>query len=114
MIITLAERGFISRVPGQARSIKLLLPMEELPELAGDTGVPMEITSLAKSYPLLNKWVTTHGAVEFGWDASGTSMVRVMVEDNLIWAGNRSYATLDALLQDAEVHIARWLEEAGE
>jgi DNA-binding MarR family transcriptional regulator len=33
MIITLEKRGFIERLPGQARSIRLLLPREELPDL---------------------------------------------------------------------------------
>jgi len=33
MIVTLEERGFIGRVPGQARSIKLRLPREKLPDL---------------------------------------------------------------------------------
>ena len=33
MILTLENRGFIERVPGRARSIRLLLPREELPDL---------------------------------------------------------------------------------
>ena len=33
MILTLEERGFIMRTPGGARSIRLLLPREELPDL---------------------------------------------------------------------------------
>jgi Mn-dependent DtxR family transcriptional regulator len=33
MVLRLEERGFISRVPGKARSIQVLLPREELPEL---------------------------------------------------------------------------------
>ena len=33
MILKLEERGFISRVPGQARSITVLLPPEQLPLL---------------------------------------------------------------------------------
>ena len=33
MILKLEEKGFISRVPRQARSIKLLLDPEELPRL---------------------------------------------------------------------------------
>lgn len=33
MVKTLEARGFISRVPGQARSMRLLLPREELPDL---------------------------------------------------------------------------------
>ncbi len=33
MVITLERRGFISRVPGQARSITLIVPPESLPPL---------------------------------------------------------------------------------
>jgi repressor LexA len=33
MVVMLEKRGFIERVPGQARSIRLLLPREELPDL---------------------------------------------------------------------------------
>jgi hypothetical protein len=38
MILTLERRGLISRVPGQARSITLRLPAEELPSLHGATA----------------------------------------------------------------------------
>jgi repressor LexA len=33
MVLTLAEKGFIERVPRQARSIRLLLSRQELPDL---------------------------------------------------------------------------------
>lgn len=33
MVLTLERRGFIQRVPGQARSITLLVPPESLPRL---------------------------------------------------------------------------------
>ena len=33
MVLRLEDRGFISREPGKARAIKVLLPPEELPEL---------------------------------------------------------------------------------
>jgi Mn-dependent DtxR family transcriptional regulator len=33
MVVRLQERGFIERVPGQPRSIRLLVPREELPDL---------------------------------------------------------------------------------
>ncbi len=33
MVVTLTERGLISREPGQPRSIQLLLPPEQLPDL---------------------------------------------------------------------------------
>ena len=33
MVVTLEQHGLIERVPGQARSIRVLLPREELPDL---------------------------------------------------------------------------------
>jgi repressor LexA len=33
MVLTLEKRGFITREPGKARSIRVLLPPEELPYL---------------------------------------------------------------------------------
>jgi repressor LexA len=34
MILTLERRGFISREPGRSRTISLLLPRDQLPDLA--------------------------------------------------------------------------------
>jgi Mn-dependent DtxR family transcriptional regulator len=33
MVVKLEQRGYIARVPGQGRSIRLLLPREKLPDL---------------------------------------------------------------------------------
>ena len=33
MVLTLESNGFIKRIPGQGRSIRLLIPREQLPEL---------------------------------------------------------------------------------
>ena len=33
MVLTLEANGFIGRTPGQGRSIRLLIPREQLPEL---------------------------------------------------------------------------------
>ena len=33
MVLTLERRGLIDRVPGQPRTIRVLLPVEELPNL---------------------------------------------------------------------------------
>ena len=35
MILTLEKHGLITRIPGRARSIELLVPPAELPALAG-------------------------------------------------------------------------------
>ena len=33
MVLALEARGFIERIPGQGRSIRLLIPREQLPDL---------------------------------------------------------------------------------
>ncbi len=33
MVLTLEKNGLVSRLPGQARSLRVLLPREELPDL---------------------------------------------------------------------------------
>ena len=33
MVLSLEKRGFIARTPGQGRSLKLLLPRDQLPDL---------------------------------------------------------------------------------
>ena len=33
MVLTLEANGFIERIPGKARSIRLLIPRDELPDL---------------------------------------------------------------------------------
>lgn len=33
MVLTLESNGFIERIPGQGRSIRLLIPREQLPDL---------------------------------------------------------------------------------
>ena len=33
MILALEQKGFISRIPGQARSIRLLIPKDQIPQL---------------------------------------------------------------------------------
>jgi repressor LexA len=33
MVLTLEENGFIERIPGQGRSIHLLIPREQVPDL---------------------------------------------------------------------------------
>ncbi|MBI5604178.1 MAG: SOS response transcriptional repressor [Deltaproteobacteria bacterium] len=38
MILKLEEKGFITRVPGQARSVRLLVEPEEIPRLKKPNG----------------------------------------------------------------------------
>ena len=47
MILTLERRGLITRAPGEARSIRLKLPSEQLPHLLG-AGIPATIPPPAR------------------------------------------------------------------
>ena len=38
MVLTVEAHGFIERTPGQARSIRVLIPPEEMPDLTESTG----------------------------------------------------------------------------
>ena len=42
MVLTLERRGFIRRVPGQARSITLTVPIESLPPLERVQTIPRQ------------------------------------------------------------------------
>jgi hypothetical protein len=37
-VLMLERRGFLSRAPGQARSIRVLIPLEDLPHLEDRSG----------------------------------------------------------------------------
>ena len=45
MVLTLERRGFIQRVPGQARSITLIVPPESLPPLRRPQAAPPRKTA---------------------------------------------------------------------
>lgn len=52
MVLTLEARGFISREPGTARAIRLLLPVEELPPLDTTAGeMPGPMATFAEDIP---------------------------------------------------------------
>jgi hypothetical protein len=54
MVLTLEKRGLIARTPGQARSIRLLLPPEQLP---GEK--PMKAMGRSKPESILGHWRIT-------------------------------------------------------
>ena len=60
MVLTLDQKGWITRVPGQARSIRLLLAPDALPDLDGNP--PRETApTFVTSYPRLAAWVKEQG-----------------------------------------------------
>ena len=124
MIMNLTERGYISREPGKARAITVLLPVEQLPPLGATTALPMPdlarqtqqaspMVSFDSTYPAITEWVTSRGWIEIGEDDNSRSMVRALDEGGMVWEGSATYTTLDALFADLETNIARWKEENG-
>lgn len=117
MILTLAERGLISREPGAARSIRILLPVEQLPPLGAEGAVSATTTgspstgadSFEATYPTVTAWVATQGWIEIGQDHYSRSMVRALDEGGMVWEGNTTYDTLDALFADLEMHLKEWI-----
>ncbi|HEY3376405.1 MAG TPA: helix-turn-helix domain-containing protein [Armatimonadota bacterium] len=106
MILTLEARGFISRTPGTARSIKVLLPVEELPPF--NISAKQRVATFEERYPTVAAWVTTQGWIELGSDDNSRSMVRALDEGGMVWEGKNRYATLDALFTDLENHLIAW------
>jgi len=110
MIMTLTERGFISREPGTARSIRVLLPVEQLPRLGAEEAesIPSPKNfSFDTTYPRITDWVMTGGWIEMGQTDDQRSMVRALDEGGMIWEGKLAYPSLDALLADLEANLPK-------
>jgi hypothetical protein len=111
MVLTLERCGLIERTPGQARSLRVLLPPAALPDLdSGQSPLRQEPTCEAR-YPHLARWVMGDGSVELGRTDYTRSMARALDEGGLVWEGKDSYAGLDELLEDLNAGIAQWMEE---
>lgn len=113
MVVTLENRGLLQRTPGQARSLRILIPSKELPNL--ETGeTPLRVgPAFETSYPDLASWVMGGGWVELGQTDCTRSMVRALDEGGMVWEGKERYQNLDDLLRDLNEGIAQWNEENG-
>jgi SOS-response transcriptional repressor LexA len=111
MVVTLDRRGLIERTPGQARSLRVLLPPEAIPDLDGGQPPPRREPAFAATYPHVAAWIMGGGWVELGRTDYTRSMARVLDEGGLVWEGEESYAGLEELLSDLDEAIARWTEE---
>src|SRR5258708_4120059 len=67
MIVSLENRGLIQRTPGQARSIRLLVSPESLPDIDGNPVSTIPGQSFVDLYPTLAKWITKQGWIELGY-----------------------------------------------
>ena len=111
MVDTLARRGLIARTPGQARSLRVVLPPEALPPLATGRPGPGEPSPFAATYPHLARWIMGEGWVELGRTDDGPSLARALDEGGLVWDGQERYGSVDEMLRDLDAGIAQWLTE---
>jgi len=112
MMVTLEHRGLIQRTPGQARSIRILLPPTAIPDLESGCARVREEPAVAVKYPHIALWIVD-GLVELGRTDYSRSMARALDEGGMVWEGKTSYADLDELLSDLNEGIAQWTEKLG-
>ena len=114
MVVTLERRGLIARTPGQARTVRVLLPGTALPDLQTGRAPLSPGPAFADSYPRLAAWIMGgDGWLELGRTDDSRSLVRVLDEGGMVWEGRERYPDLDALLRDAEAGLAREGEQRG-
>jgi SOS-response transcriptional repressor LexA len=113
MVVTLQNRGLIERHPGQARSIRVLVPPKELPDLeSGQTPLRLG-PAFEESYPDLADWIMGGGWVELGQTEDTPSMARALDTGGMVWEGKERYQNVDDLLRELNEGIGQWNEENG-
>ena len=110
MIVSLAERGLIERVPYRVRSIRVLVPPEELPGLDGG---PAAERPFADRYPNIAFWVRNDGWVELGYDWHTDSCARALAEGGLFASGGERDASIDDWLRVLEEGLGKFMDEEG-
>jgi len=111
MIVSLENRGLIQRTPGQARSIRLLVPPETLPGLKVPPPVALEGTAFAERYPHIAFWVKNHGWIELGYDYNTDTCARAIDEGGMPWGGGEIGQTVDEWMQTLETGLKECLAE---
>jgi len=113
MVVTLESKGLIERTPGEARSIRVLVPQYELP--GSEYGQPGTARSsgIGARYPELADWVMERGWVEIGHVPGRNSMAAALDEGGIVWEGRKRCQNIDELLRDLNDGIAQWIDENG-
>ena len=102
MVVNLADKGLISRTPGAARSLRLLVPDDDIPDLR--TGIAR---TSPKRHANIDAWLGPKGcAIGLGYDAMTGTYARLIREDSVVWSGGRRSDTLDKLLIALDAAIA--------
>jgi hypothetical protein len=69
--------------------------------------------SLADAHPIIARWASGNGWIEFGIDGLDRPFVRALDEGGTVWEGQGHYETLDEALGDLEAGLTRFMEEEG-
>ena len=78
--------------------------------VTGGEGGP-EHPSLGQVYPVIARWASGYGWVEFGIDALDRLFVRALDEGGMVWEGEGEYKTLDEALQAMEAGLKGFMRE---
>jgi SOS-response transcriptional repressor LexA len=113
MVVGLENRGLIQRTPGQARSIRLLIPPESLPGSEGTRSQAGSGKMFAELYPQIATWITQQGTVELGYDPNTDSCARALDQGGMAWSGGMARETIDDWLNALDAGIAARIEELG-
>ena len=68
---------------------------------------------MAGAYPMIARWASGYGWVEFGINNLHRPFARALDEDGTVWEGEGRYETLDEALRDLEEGLACFMEEEG-
>ena len=113
MVVGLEAQGLIARTPGQARSLRVLVPVGELPALEGDgTSLPAQ-EAFTTRYPFVALWTREQGYIEVGYDPNTGTWVRALDAGGMVWSGGSPEETPDAWLQALEVGIRAFMDAEG-
>src|SRR5437762_13969930 len=80
MVVALQNRGLIQRIPGQARSIRVLVSPKDLPDLESGQAPLLLGPAFEECYPDLASWIMEGGWVELGRTDDARSMARALDE----------------------------------
>jgi hypothetical protein len=67
--------------------------------------------SFEQAYPRITQWVETHGWIEIGRIDGFSNFMLALDEGGMVWAGKRSYKTMDEAFRALEEALAAWIKE---
>lgn len=106
MVVMLERRGLIMRTPGQARSLRVLLPAAGPKDLDSGRKLSSERLSAEQQYPHIARWIAVGSAIELGVRGNNRSLARAVHRGRTVWEGKSAYDGLEKLLQDLDRGIA--------